>query len=76
MKSKLIISLCAVLIASTAMAQEESGKKGLFHSVDKLASATMVHGVDTNYVKTPRATLAGQHQEPCGTDRPADALHC
>jgi hypothetical protein len=53
MKRKLIISLCTVLIASTAMAQEESGKKGLFHSVKKLAEATMVHGVDTNYIKTP-----------------------
>lgn len=54
MKRKLIISLCAVLISSVGMAQEESGKKGLFHHVDKLASATMVHGVDTNYIKTPK----------------------
>ena len=33
MKRKLIISLCAVLISSVGMAQEESGKKGLFHHV-------------------------------------------
>ena len=53
MKRKLIVSLCAVLIASVGMAQEESGKKGLFHHVKRIADATMVHGVDTNYIKTP-----------------------
>ena len=53
MRRKLIITLSAAILASAGMAQEESGKKGLFHSVDKIASATMVHGVDTNYIKTP-----------------------
>ena len=50
MKRKLIISLCAVLIASTAMAQE---KNNILGQVKKFADATMVHGVDTNYIKTP-----------------------
>lgn len=50
MKSNLIISLCAVLIASTAMAQE---KNNIIGQVKKFADATMVHGVDTNYIKTP-----------------------
>ena len=50
MKSKLIISLCAVLIASAAMAQE---KNNLIGQVKKFADATMVHGVDINYIKTP-----------------------
>ena len=54
MRRKLIITLSAVMLATAGMAQEESGKKGLFHHVDKLASATMVHGVDTNYIKTPK----------------------
>lgn len=50
MKSKLTIAICAVFISSTAMAQE---KGNLLGQVKKIADATMVHGVDTNYVKTP-----------------------
>ena len=50
MKRKIIVSLCAVLIASTAMAQE---KNNIIGQVKKFADATMVHGVDTNYIKTP-----------------------
>jgi len=50
MKRKLIVSLCAVLIASVGMAQE---KTNILGQVKKFADATMVHGVDTNYVKTP-----------------------
>lgn len=53
MKRKLIVSLCAVLISSVGMAQEESGKNNIFRQVNKIAEATMVHGVDTNYIKTP-----------------------
>ena len=53
MKKNLIISLCAVLISSVAMAQEETGTKKLFKQVKKYADGTVVHGVDTNYVKVP-----------------------
>ena len=53
MKRKLIITLCAALISSAGMAQEEVGKNNILHRVKKIADATMVHGVDTNYIKTP-----------------------
>ena len=53
MKSRIMMILCAMLISSAGMAQEESGKKGLVNQVKKIAEATMVHGVDTNYIKTP-----------------------
>lgn len=53
MKSKIMIALCAMLISSIGMAQEEGGKKNILHHVKKIADATMVHGVDTNYIKTP-----------------------
>ena len=53
MKRKLIISLCTVLISSAGMAQVEVESNNLLHRVKKIADATMVHGVDTNYIKTP-----------------------
>ena len=53
MKSKIMIALCAMLISSIGMAQEEGGKKNILHHVKKIADATMVHGVDTNYINTP-----------------------
>lgn len=53
MKSRIMMILCATLISSISMAQEEAGKKNLISRVKKIAEATMVHGVDTNYIKTP-----------------------
>ncbi len=54
MNKKIVVSLIVLLASSICMAQEEGGKKGLFHKVKKIADATTVHGVDTNYIKTPK----------------------
>ena len=50
---KIICCLCAVLISSVALAQQEGESKSLLQKVKKLADASMVHGVDTNYIKIP-----------------------
>ena len=54
MNKKIVVGLIVLLASSICMAQEEGGEKGLFHHVKKIADATMVHGVDTNYIKTPK----------------------
>lgn len=53
MNCKLMIGLCCLLVTSTSMAQEKTEKKNIFHQMKKIADATIVHGVDTNYVKNP-----------------------
>lgn len=53
MKRKLVISLCALLMSSAAMAQEGSASVSLIDRVKKYADASEVHGVDTNYIKVP-----------------------
>lgn len=53
MKRKLIILIAAMLFSSTAVAQVEVESNNILHRVKKIADATMVQGVDTNYVKTP-----------------------
>lgn len=50
---KLIVTLCAALISSASMAQEEGGKNNLLHRVKNFAESSVAHGVDTNYIKTP-----------------------
>ena len=45
--------IIALLLTSAGIAQDEGGKKTILNQVKKIADATMVHGVDTNYIKTP-----------------------
>lgn len=42
-----------MLIASVGRAQVEAESNNLFHRVKKIADGTVVHGVDTNYIKSP-----------------------
>ena len=53
MNKKLFIYLFAALMTSFSVAQTESGKSNLLTKARDLADRTLVHGVDTNYVKTP-----------------------
>ena len=53
MNKKLFIYLFAALMTSSSVAQTESGKSNLLTKARDLADRTLVHGVDTNYVKTP-----------------------
>lgn len=53
MKHKLIISLCALLVSSAAMAQEIEGSVSFLDKVKKIADGTSVQGVDTNYIQVP-----------------------
>ena len=53
MKRTIIISLCVMITTSVVMAQEEAKSGGILQKVKKFADATVVHGVDTNYIKTP-----------------------
>ena len=46
--------LCALLVASIGRAQVDAETNNLFQKAKSLAERTMVHGVDTNYVKTPK----------------------
>ena len=46
--------LCALLVASIGRAQVEAETNNLFQRAKSFADRTMVHGVDTNYVKTPK----------------------
>lgn len=45
--------LCALLVASIGRAQVEAETNNLFQRAKSFADRTVVHGVDTNYVKTP-----------------------
>ncbi len=53
MNKKLIICLFAALVASSSMAQTESGKGNLITKAKSFVERSVVHGLDTNYVKTP-----------------------
>ena len=53
MNKKLFIGLFAVLVASSSMAQTESGKGNLITKAKSFVERSVVHGLDTNYVKTP-----------------------
>ena len=52
-KNAMIASLCMILMSATCMAQEEGGKTNLIQKAKSIADRTTVHGVDTNYIKTP-----------------------
>ena len=53
MKTRLFISLCAMLMSFAAIAQETSGSVSILDRVKKFADGTSVQGVDTNYIKVP-----------------------
>ena len=53
MNKKLFIGLFAALVASSSMAQTESGKGNLITKAKSFVERSVVHGLDTNYVKTP-----------------------
>jgi len=53
MNKKLIICLFAALVASSSMAQTESKKGNIITKAKSLVDRDVVHGVDTNYIKTP-----------------------
>ena len=50
---KIVASLCLLLFATMCMGQTESGKSNILTKAKDLADRTVIHGVDTNYVKTP-----------------------
>lgn len=53
MDKKIIVSLSLLLVTAIGMAQTESGKNNLLTKAKSFADRSMVHGVDTNYIKTP-----------------------
>lgn len=53
MNKKIMTCLCALLVASIGRAQVEAETNNLFQRAKSFADRTVVHGVDTNYVKTP-----------------------
>ena len=53
MNKKLFIYLFAALAASSSAAQTESGKGNIITKAKSFVERSVVHGVDTNYVKTP-----------------------
>jgi hypothetical protein len=53
MNKKLFVYLFAALVASSSMAQTESGKGNLITKAKSFVERSVVHGLDTNYVKTP-----------------------
>ena len=50
---KIVASLCLLLFATMCMAQTESGKGNIITKAKSFVERSVVHGVDTNYVKTP-----------------------
>lgn len=50
---KIVACLCLLLFAIMCMAQTEGGKSNILTKAKDLADRTVIHGVDTNYVKTP-----------------------
>jgi len=53
LNKKIVASLFLLLVSAIGVAQTESGKSNLLTKARDLADRTMVHGVDTNYIKTP-----------------------
>ena len=53
LNKKIVVCLCLMMVGVMGLAQTESGKSNLFTKARDLADRTVVHGVDTNYVKTP-----------------------
>ena len=53
MNKKLFICLLAALVASSSRAQTESGKGNIVTKAKSFVERSVVHGLDTNYVKTP-----------------------
>ena len=53
MNKKLFIYLFAALAASSSAAQTEPGKGNIITKAKSFVERSVVHGVDTNYVKTP-----------------------
>ena len=53
MNKKIMTCLCALLVASIGRAQVEAETNNLFQRAKSLVDKSVVHGVDTNYIKTP-----------------------
>ena len=53
MSKKLFTCLCALLVASIGRAQVDAETNNLFQRAKSLVDKSVVHGVDTNYIKTP-----------------------
>ncbi len=53
MNKKIVACLCLLMVAGIGVAQTESDKSNLLTKAKALLNRSVVHGVDTNYVKTP-----------------------
>lgn len=53
MNKKTVVSLCLLMVAVNGTAQTENDKNDLLTKAKAFLSRSVVHGVDTNYVKTP-----------------------
>ncbi|MBO4215061.1 MAG: DUF4421 family protein [Bacteroidaceae bacterium] len=53
MNKKIMTCLCALLVASIGRAQVDAETNNLFQRAKSLVDKSVVHGVDTNYIKTP-----------------------
>ena len=53
MNKKIVVSLCLLMVAGISAAQTENNKSNLFTKAKAFFNRSVVHGVDTNYVKTP-----------------------
>ena len=66
--------LCLLTVAGNGAAQTEDDKSNLFTKAKAFLNRSVVHGVDTNYVKTPAQPWQVSVKSR-GSDRLADALH-
>ena len=53
MNKKIVASLCLWMVAAIGAAQTESDNGNLLTKAKAFLNRSVVHGVDTNYVKTP-----------------------
>ena len=53
MNKKIVAGLCLIMVAAIGAAQTENDKSNLLTKAKAFLNRSVVHGVDTNYVKTP-----------------------
>lgn len=53
MNKKIVACLCLLTVAAIGAAQTENDESNLLIKAKAFLNRSVVHGVDTNYVKTP-----------------------
>ena len=53
MNKKIVAGLCLIMVAAIGAAQTENDKSNLLTKAKAFLNRSVVHRVDTNYVKTP-----------------------